>query len=111
MARLQHFNMFLVPNQQLTAAGTGHAPSPELRCRYLQTVGSLMYAMLGTCPDLAFAMGVLGCFASKPDNSHWAAVKRLLHYIKGTLDGLQYSPEDSPVIGFKACSDSNWDAE
>lgn len=71
-----------------------------------------MYAMLGTRPDLAFAVGVLGRFASNPDDLHWAAVEHFLRYIKGTLDhGLQYNPEDSPVVGLEAYSDSDWGAD
>ncbi|EGU10936.1 2-hydroxymuconic semialdehyde dehydrogenase [Rhodotorula toruloides ATCC 204091] len=117
---LQRFNMSdcrpsptpMVPNQQLVAAPAVHAPSPELRRRYLQAVGSLMYAMLGTRPDLAFAVGLLGRFARNPDDAHWAAVERVLRYIEGTLDhGLQYRPEDSSITGFEAYSDSDWGAD
>ncbi|GAA5832303.1 hypothetical protein JCM3770_000536, partial [Rhodotorula araucariae] len=96
---------------QLRAAPEDHTPSPSFRRRYLQAVGSLMYAMLGTRPDLAHAVGVLGRHANRPDDSHWAAAVRVCQYLKGTLDhGIEYAPDDSPLVGFEAYSDSDWGA-
>ena len=96
------------PNLQLAVAPEDHQPSPAFRSRYLQAVGSLMYAMLGTRPDLCYAVGVLGRHAARPDASHWAAIVRVLQYIKGTLDmGLEFQPDDSPLAGFEAYSDSD----
>ncbi|GAA5828529.1 hypothetical protein JCM3770_005842 [Rhodotorula araucariae] len=74
-------------------------------------VGSLMYAMLGTRPDLAEAVGVLGRHANRPDSSHWAAAVCICQYLKGTLDyGIEYVPDDAPLVGFEAYSDSDWGA-
>ena len=86
------------PNLQLAVASEDHQPTPAFRSRYLQAVGSLMYAMLGTRPDLCYAVGVLGRHAARPDASHWAAIVRVLQYIKGTLDmGRDFQPDDSPM--------------
>ena len=52
---------------------------------YKEAVGSLMYAMVATRPDLAFAVSVVSQFMSKPGPLHWAAVKRIMRYLKGTL--------------------------
>ncbi|GAA5871005.1 hypothetical protein JCM3774_003501 [Rhodotorula dairenensis] len=99
------------PSLQLAVAPEDHQPTPAFRSRYLQAVGSLMYAMLGTRPDLCYAVGVLSRHAARPDNSHWAAVIRVLAYIKGTLDfGLEVQPDDSSLAGFEAYSDSDWSA-
>ena len=99
------------PNLQLAVTPEDHQPNPAFRSRYLQAVGSLMYAMLGTRPDLCYAVGVLGRHAAQSDNSHWAAVIRILAYIKGTLDfGLEFQPDNSPLAGFEAYSDSDWGA-
>ncbi|GAA5885105.1 hypothetical protein JCM1840_004399, partial [Sporobolomyces johnsonii] len=76
----------MIPNQQLVPAPVDSADDSQLRRRYLQAVGSLMYAMLGTRPNLAHAVGVLGRFSSCPSQEHWAAVVRVCQYIKGTLD-------------------------
>ncbi|GAA5914055.1 Ty1/Copia family ribonuclease HI [Sporobolomyces salmoneus] len=70
-----------------------------------------MYAMLGTRPDIAHAVGVLGCHSANPGPLHWAAVVHVLRYLKGTLDyGLEFNPDNSPLTGFKAYSDSDWGA-
>jgi hypothetical protein len=47
----------------------------------MQAVGWLMYAMLGTRPDLAHVVGVLGYHAFCPNASYWATVSRTLEYI------------------------------
>eukprot|EP00253_Pinus_taeda_P029548 PITA_29548 len=43
--------------------------------RYASAVGSLMYAMVCTRPDIAHAVGVLSRFMSKPGKEHWTTVK------------------------------------
>ncbi|KAG7532793.1 Reverse transcriptase RNA-dependent DNA polymerase [Arabidopsis thaliana x Arabidopsis arenosa] len=53
---------------------------------YCNAVGSIMYAMIGTRPDLAYPVGVISRFMSNPIKEHWLAVKWVLRYIKGTLD-------------------------
>ncbi|GAA5826467.1 hypothetical protein JCM3770_003626 [Rhodotorula araucariae] len=101
----------MIPLSQLRAAPEDHTPSPLFRHRYLQAVGSLMYAMLGTRPDLAHAVGVLGRHANRPDDLHWAAAVRVCQYLKGTLNyGIKYVPDDAPLVGFEAYSDSDWGA-
>ncbi|KAF5797362.1 putative RNA-directed DNA polymerase [Helianthus annuus] len=51
---------------------------------YASAVGSLMYAMVCTRPDIAHAVGVVSRFMSNPGREHWEAVKWLLRYLKGT---------------------------
>ena len=75
-----------IENQHLTAAAADYQPDEQFRTCYQSAVGSLMYAMLGTRPDLAFAVSVVSRYSSKPNDSHWQAVKRIFRYIKGTLD-------------------------
>jgi hypothetical protein len=58
---------------------------------YLGPLGCVMYGMLGTCGDLAFAVGVGSWFSSNPGIKHWNTLIHLLRYIKGTLDfGITY---------------------
>ena len=45
---------------------------------YLTVIGSLMYAMLGTWPNLAYTIGVLSHFSAAPMKAHWDAAKRML---------------------------------
>lgn len=74
----------------------------ERKVPYSSAVGSLMYAMVGTRPDIAYAVGLISRFMSKPGVMHWEAVKWLLRYIKGSLDlNLVYTKDkDFDVQGF-----------
>ncbi|KAL5863382.1 hypothetical protein ACOSQ3_000896 [Xanthoceras sorbifolium] len=51
---------------------------------YASVVGSLMYAMVCTRPDIAHAVGVVSRFLSNPGKEHWTAVKWILRYLRGT---------------------------
>ncbi|KAJ3527698.1 hypothetical protein NMY22_g9685 [Coprinellus aureogranulatus] len=51
---------------------------------FKSVIGSLMYAMLATRPDLAFAVGLLGRFAAAPKQVHWTLAKRCLRYLQAT---------------------------
>eukprot|EP00171_Calliarthron_tuberculosum_P021654 IDg21654t1 len=74
---------------------------------YRQTLGRLMYLMVGTRPDLAFVVGKLSQFCETPLKSHWMAVKRVLRYIAGTRDqGILYGA--SQGLGLVGYSDSDW---
>ena len=48
---------------------------------YTSTVGSLMYSMICTRPDICYAIGLVRKFQSNPGLNHW---KRILRYLKGT---------------------------
>ncbi|CAM8957867.1 unnamed protein product [Rhodiola kirilowii] len=55
-------------------------------------VGSVMYCMLCTRPDLPFGISVLSRFMSNPGEPDWLAMKYLLKYMCGTKSlGLVYS--------------------
>lgn len=43
-----------------------------------------MYLMVGTRPDIAFALGTLSRFTSQPQPHHQDALQRLLRYVKVT---------------------------
>ncbi|KAH9684683.1 DNA (cytosine-5)-methyltransferase [Citrus sinensis] len=47
-------------------------------------VGSIMYAMVCTRPDLAHGVGVISRFMGNPGKDHWNAVKWVLRYLRGT---------------------------
>ncbi|CAI5483670.1 unnamed protein product [Closterium sp. Yama58-4] len=76
----------LPANHQLTAPAVP-APSSELR-PYPELVGSLMYAMMCTRPDLAYPLSVLSRFVGlgRHTDVHWAAAKRVLRYLRATSD-------------------------
>lgn len=74
---------------------------------FRKLVGNLRYL---TCsrPDILYGVGLISRFmAESPTSSHMKAAKRILRYVRGTLDyGLLYAPsENFNMIGY---SDSDW---
>ena len=51
---------------------------------YASIIGSLRYATDCTRPDIAYAVGVLSRFSSKPSRDHWLAIVRVMKYLIGT---------------------------
>ena len=47
---------------------------------YRSAVGSLIYLVTGTRPDIAVATGLVAKYSNNPGREHWAAVKRILRY-------------------------------
>ena len=91
---------------KLEAAPAGYTAKPEFKHTYQSAVGSLMYAMLGTRPDIAFAVSVVSRYASNPTEDHWTAVKRIFRYLKGTLHlRLTFSGPLQPLCGW---TDADW---
>ena len=56
------------------------------RISYASAIGSIMYAMICTRPDVAFAISLTSRYHANPGESHWAAVKTILKYLKRTKD-------------------------
>ena len=85
---------------------TKHTGKPISQLEYAKIIGSLMYAMTCTRPDIAFAVGKLSRFTSNPGPQHWLAIRRVLRYLKGTINyGITYSGEPPILEGY---SDASW---
>ena len=68
---------------------------------YSSAVGSLMYAMVCTRPDIAHAVSTVSRFLSRPGREHWKAVKWILRYLRGTSDmKLCFGCDDLTLRGF-----------
>jgi hypothetical protein len=100
------------PGMKFTKVGLlGDAESPRVDSKQYQTViGCIMYAMLGTRPDISFTISRLAQFNNDPREQHWNAVKQLLLYLATTADhGISYKyvegVEDPQLVGF---TDSDW---
>uniref|UniRef100_A0A803KS96 Uncharacterized protein n=1 Tax=Chenopodium quinoa TaxID=63459 RepID=A0A803KS96_CHEQI len=67
---------------------------------YASAVGSLMYAMVCTRPDISQAVGVVSRFMANLGKIHWEAVKWILRYLKGTIDtGLCFGGDNCQISG------------
>ncbi len=69
---------------------------------YQQVIGSSMYAMLCTRPDLAYPISVLSQHMANRNMQHWMAVKRIFRYLQGMLQmKLQFNATPSKeVLGY-----------
>jgi hypothetical protein len=80
---------------------------------YRSIIGSLRY-LVNTRPDLAYAVGVVSRYMEAPGIAHWAAVKRVLRYVKGTTGyGCSYErgAELKPILLGFSDSDFAGDSE
>jgi hypothetical protein len=76
---------------------------------YASAVGSVQYAQVCTCPDIAFITGVLGRYQENRGIEHWKMVKKALCYAQGTKDlMLTYRKSDSLEIrGYSVAGDKD----
>ena len=73
---------------------------------YQQILGSLQYAAGCTRPDIAQAVNVLARYSADPNESHLTNLKRVLRYLKGTINlALTYKGTEPAFTGY---SDADW---
>lgn len=66
---------------------------------YASAIGSIMYAMLCTRPDVSYALSTTSRYQSDPGESHWTAVKNILKYLRRTKDSfLVYGGFESELV-------------
>lgn len=71
---------------------------------YSSAVGSLMYVMVCTRPDLAYVLSIVSRYMHNLGKEHWNVIKWILRYLKGTsniglvFDGDKFTSGD--VVGF-----------
>jgi Reverse transcriptase (RNA-dependent DNA polymerase)/gag-polypeptide of LTR copia-type/Integrase core domain/GAG-pre-integrase domain len=89
----------------------GQAAPEEVRA-YQVIIGGLTFAAICTRPDISFAVNSLSRFASNPDPSHVLAAKRVLRYLRGTVNyktiynGNSIQGNSNPtIVGY---CDSDW---
>ena len=76
---------------------------------YQALIGCLTYAMTISRPDVATAVGIMSKFMSKLGQSHWKGVKRVLRYIKGSLNvGLKFDASNQTSVDVIVFSDADW---
>jgi len=75
---------------------------------YREMIGSLVYAMICTRPDLCFIITRLSQYLDKPNQQHHVCVKHVLRYIKGSIDkGLTFRKSETnlSLVGY---ADADW---
>ena len=74
-----------LPHGYTPIAHTGNS-DPTLQTQYQAIIGSLLYLMLGTRPDIAFAVIKLSQFSANPSKEHYERAKYICRYLAGTKD-------------------------
>ncbi|KAG5869923.1 hypothetical protein JTB14_035638 [Gonioctena quinquepunctata] len=73
---------------------------------YRKVIGSLMYLACTSRPDIMYAVSYLSRFLDKPNQDLWTAGKRILRYLKNTIEtGLFYKQGEGSLGAF---SDADW---
>ncbi|GKE06183.1 hypothetical protein Tco_1398201 [Tanacetum coccineum] len=80
------------------------------RVPYASAVGSIMYAMTCTRPDVSFALSMVSRHQQNPGEGYWTAVKNILMYLRNTKDRfLVYGGEEKlRVSGY---CDASWQTD
>ena len=82
----------------------------ELRSCFQTVIGSFLYLMLGTRPDIAFAVTHLSRHSANPSQDHLNKVLYICRYLIGTSTySLVYNGGSS--AGLTACTDSDWGSD
>ena len=77
---------------------------------YASAIGSIMYAMMCTRPDVCLAISWEGRYQSNPGVDHWTVVKNILKYLKRTKDMfLVYGGDEELVV--KGYVDASFDTD
>jgi hypothetical protein len=107
---LQRFNMenanpVVIPTNPHDELGSHIHLTGEDECTtapFREAIGSLMYLSVATRPDTTFAVNRVSRYLEKPKKVHWKAVKRILEYIKGTIDyGLKFeSHQENKLVAY-----------
>lgn len=56
-----------------------------VKVSYASAVGTLMYVMVFTRPNMTHAVGIVSRYMANPRQKHWEVVKWLLRYLRDTL--------------------------
>ena len=55
--------------------------------------------MIATRPDICYAVELLARFSANPGQVHWIAAKRILRYLRGTMNlALTFTPQGKPLV-------------
>jgi hypothetical protein len=75
----------LLPSNWDLKENKGKALAAEIT-HYQSIIGSLLYLMIGTCPDISYAVTHLSQFTTNPSEDHYKAAMHICCYLAGTQD-------------------------
>ena len=78
---------------------------------YASAIGSIMYAMLSTRPDVVLALSLTSRYQSNLGMNHWTAVKNILKYLRRTRDMWLVYGECEDELGVTGYVDASFDTD
>jgi hypothetical protein len=88
----------------------GQCKNPDLQTLYRQKVGCMMFLAVSTRPDISYAVKELSRHLVHPAETHMQAAKRVLRYLRGTIDHcLVYTREQK--VHVYGSADADWAGE
>lgn len=114
---LERFNLHKDAKTAITPLPSGYVPqenkepvNPRLRQRFQEVIGSLLYIMLGTRPDISYAVTKLARYSANPSIDHLTKALYICRYLAGTRNyALIYDGKEDH--GIEAYTDSDWAAD
>jgi hypothetical protein len=105
MAQCDPINIPANPNRRLKPEMSPKTEEERRRMKkvpYQECVGSLMYLMAMTRPDIAFSVNQVAAYVSDPGEEHWSAVNDILAYLRRTIHhGICYGDcHNSTLLGY-----------
>lgn len=79
--------------------------------RYREVIGSLIYVMTCTRPDISWIVSKLSQYLSEPKEQHWITAKHVLRYLKGTMNQELCYKKGVEKLNLVAYSDADWAAD
>ena len=73
-----------------------------------KVIGSLIYIMVATRPDICYTVTSLSQDLAKPNSFHLTKAKYVLHYLKGTINQSLIFKKSQKPLKFKGFCDSDW---
>ena len=114
-AQAHHLSNLPVPMHPQLILHKGMAPQndSERACMqqtpYRTIVGMLLYLMVSSRPDIAYAVGTCARFMDCYGPKHWEAVLCILRYLKGAKDlRITYKADDTPIPIIYGYADADW---
>lgn len=105
---MQSCNRVTTPIEPGTRLDRTKSLDTDVSSQYRQLIGSLMYLMLGSRPDLCFAVSYFSRFQDCANQTHWNSLKRVLRYLKGTSSYELVYTRNTDAIPIRGFVDSDW---
>ncbi len=102
----------LSPGKHLEKGDTIIIPDKIFHLRYRGLVGSLVYLVNMTRPDLVFAYSELSKYVQCPQPDHMLATQHVLRYLRGTYElGIRYHRDDFHPDQLWGWVDADWEGD